>query len=68
MLKALRISAMLLALVGTAHAGDMFTPPVVPPHTVVVEEPSPVDSSANDTPYTLMEIALDLLAVLPSLF
>jgi len=68
MLKALRISAMLLALVGTAHAGDIFTPPVLPPQTVIVEEPSPVNSSANDAPDTLIEIALDLLAVLPSLF
>lgn len=68
MLKALRTSLMLLALVGTAHAGDMFTPPILPPQTVTVEQPSPVESSANDTPDTLMEIALDLLAVLPSLF
>lgn len=68
MLNALRISVMLLALVGTAHAGDIFTPPVVPPQNTFVEEPSPVEASADDTPDTLIEIALDLLAVLPSLF
>jgi len=68
MLKALRTSVMLLALVGTAHAGDIFTPPVSPPQNAFVEEPSPADSSADDTPDTLIEIALDLLAVLPSLF
>jgi hypothetical protein len=72
MLKALRTSVMLLALVGTVRASDIFTPPAsppppLPPH-VVVEQPAPADSFNNYTPDTLMEIALDMLAVLPSLF
>lgn len=66
MLKALRTSVMLLALAGTAHASDIYTPPASPPH-IVVEPPPPVDSFTHDTPDTLLEIALDMLAVLPSL-
>jgi hypothetical protein len=68
MLKALRTSAMILALVGSAHAGDILTPPApLPPHSIVIEEPTD-DSVNSDTPGTLAGIALDLLAVLPSLF
>lgn len=66
MLKALRTSVILLALVGTAHAGDIFTPPVSPP-PAIVEPPPPMDSSTYDTPDVLAEIAQGLLAILPSL-
>jgi hypothetical protein len=69
MLKALRISAMLLVLVGSARAGDVLTPPVPqPPPTIVIQEPTTGDSVDSDTPDTLNGIALGLLAVLPSLF
>jgi len=68
MLKALRTSVMLLALVGTAHAGDIFTPPALPPQPALEGRPSSEDSSTDDAPDTLTEIVLDLLAVLPSLF
>ena len=70
MLKALRISALLLVLVGPVHASDVLTPPAPqpPPQTTVVQEPI-TDGYLNDsTTETLTEIALDLLAVLPSLF
>jgi hypothetical protein len=70
MLKALRTSAMILALVGSAHAGDVLTPPTPqpPPQSIVTEEPTADDSVISDTPDTLTGIALGLLAVLPSLF
>lgn len=69
MLKALRISAMLLALVGTAHAGDIFTPPIAPPtQNAAVEQPPSEDLPTDDTSGTLKEIALELFALLPSLF
>jgi hypothetical protein len=69
MLKALRISAMLLALVSAAQASDVLTPPAPqpPPQTIVAQEPT--DGSAFDyTTETMTEITLDMLAVLPSLF
>jgi hypothetical protein len=66
MLKALRTSALILALVGSAHAGDVLTPPVPqPPPNIVIQEPTTDDSVTSDT---LNGIALGLLAVLPSLF
>jgi hypothetical protein len=68
MLKALRTSAMILALVGSAHAGDILTPPAPkPPQSIVIEEPTD-DSIDSDTTDTLAGIAQGLLAVLPSLF
>lgn len=70
MLKALRISALLLVLVGPAHASDVLTPPAPqpPPQTSVVQEPT-ADGCLNDyTTDAMTEIALDMLAVLPSLF
>ena len=70
MLKALRISAMLLALVGSAQASDVLTPPAPqpPPQTATDQGPTTDGSFTNDTPDTVTEIALDMLAVLPSLF
>jgi hypothetical protein len=69
MLKALRTSAMLLVLVGSARAGDILTPPAPqPPQTIVTQEPTADDSVVSDTPDMLTGIALGLLAVLPSLF
>jgi hypothetical protein len=69
MLKALRTSAMILVLVGSARAGDTLTPPAPqpPPQSIVSQEPTD-DSITTDTPETLTGIALDLLAVLPSLY
>ena len=67
MLKALRTSAMILVLVGSAHAGDILTPPAPKPPQGIVFEPID-DSIDSNTPDTLAGIALGLLAVLPSLF
>lgn len=60
---------MILVLVGSARAGDTYTPPAPapPPQGIVTQEPTD-DSIATDTSDTLTGIALDLLAVLPSLF
>jgi hypothetical protein len=68
MLKALRTSAMLLALVGAARAGEVLTPPAAPPPSQNIVQQSATDGcTADDAPETLTQIALDLLAVLPSL-
>ena len=59
MLKAVRVSAMLLVLVGSARAGEVLTPPAPQPQTNTVQEP---------TTDSLTQTVLDLLAALPSLF
>lgn len=70
MLKALRISALLLVLAGPAHASDVLTPPAPqpPPQGAVAQEPTADGYFTDDTAYTMTEIALDMFAVLPSLF
>ena len=69
MLKALRTSALLLILVGSAHASDVLTPPAPqPPQTATAQEPTTDGSTTYDTTYAMTEIALDMVAVLPSLF
>jgi hypothetical protein len=70
MLKALRIPALLLVLAGSAHASDVLTPPAPQPTTqsAVAQEPAADGSLTDDTKYAMTEIALDMLAVLPSLF
>jgi opacity protein-like surface antigen len=71
MLKALRISALLLVLAGPAHASDVLTPPAPQPPTqsaVAQEEPAADGYLTDDTKYAMTEITLDMLAVLPSLF
>ena len=68
MLKALRTSAMLLALVGAARAGEVLTPPAAPPlNQNIAQQPAKDGYTDADAPETLTQIALDLLAVLPSL-
>jgi len=67
MLKALRTSAMLLALVGAARAGEVLTPPAAPPQGQNVVQQSTTSSYTFDASETLTQTALDLLAVLPSL-
>jgi hypothetical protein len=74
MLKAIRVSAMLLALVGSAYAGEVLTPPAPqPPPTSAVQEPTDGatlngDISTPDVSESLTQITLELLAVLPSIF
>ncbi len=68
MLKALRTSAMLLIIAGSAQAGEILTPPAPQqPQTIVAQEPTTDDSTETETTPTLIIFALDLLAVLPSL-
>ena len=73
MLKTIRVSAMLLALAVSAHAGEILTPPAPPPVSPI-QQPTPVPTVVeteeippSDTEGSLTEIALSLLAVLPSL-
>lgn len=68
MLKAVRVSAMLLVLIGSARAGEVLTPPAPQPQANTVQEPTTNGNIQNEAPYSLTQIALDLLAVLPSLF
>ena len=68
MLKSIRVSAMLLALAGAARAGEVLTPPAPqssPAYTA--QETSPGGEMLYGVTDDLAEIALDLLAVLPSL-
>jgi hypothetical protein len=69
MLKALRIPALLLVLAGSAHASDVLTPPAPQPPTQSAAAQEPSDGNlTDDTKYAMTEIALDMLAALPSLF
>jgi hypothetical protein len=72
MLKAMRVSAMLLALVGTTYAGEVLTPPAPqPPQANATKEPTSGGTATDETPAgtadVLTQIALDVFAVLPSL-
>lgn len=65
MLKAIRVSAMLLVFVGSVYAGEILTPPAPEiPKTHSVQEPSAVALSSAETEATTTQI---LLAVLVSL-
>lgn len=71
MLKAIRVSAMLLVLVGSAHAGEVLTPPAptTPPQPARTAQEPTLNGimSTPDVSESMTEIALELLAVLPSL-
>src|SRR5947209_1118654 len=71
MRKTLRASVLLLALSGSAYAGeipcDNPTPPQQPTTTSVTQEPTTDGNIPNDVAGSMTQIALDLLAVLPSL-
>jgi hypothetical protein len=66
MRKTLSASVLLLALCYPAFAGDMPTPPVPEP-TKAVQEPTGDGIIHGNNTDSLTEIALDILAVLPSL-
>lgn len=68
MLKAVRVSAMLLVLVGSARAGEVLTPPAPQPQAMTVQEPTMDGEMPNDAAESLTQTALDLLAALSSLF
>ena len=78
MVKAIRVSALILLLACSAQAGyiqnDAPAPPPPPPASAVQE---PTDTSQetsangyiqNDAPSGLTQVVLEVLAVLPSLF
>jgi hypothetical protein len=79
MVKAFRVSALILLLACSARAGyiqnDAPAPPPPPQPVSAVQEPtdtsqetSASDYMQNDAPSGLTQIALEVLAVLPSLF
>jgi hypothetical protein len=70
MRKALSVSALILAFVCSAHAGEIQndftgTPPQSP--ATVTQQPTTDREIQNDAAATLTQVALDMLAVLPSL-
>lgn len=68
--KAIRASALILLLTCTARAGWMGndSPAPAPQPASVAQEPTTDDEIQNEAADTLTQIALDLLAVLPSLY
>ena len=54
---------MLLAFVGSAHAGEVLTPPV-PTRAYAVEEPAPADEDTTETALTTTQILLTVLVSL----
>lgn len=74
MLKAIRVSVMLLVLAGSASAGEVLTPPAPQPATTITAQ-EPTDGvtfngelSTPGVTESLTQTALELLAVLPSIF
>lgn len=74
MLKAIRVSVMLLVLASSAYAGEVLTPPAPqPPPTSTAQEPANGvtfngEISTPDVTESLTQTALELLAVLASIF
>ena len=79
MLKAIRVSTLILLLACSAQAGYMQTGSPAPPPpsqpasaaqepTDATDEPTANGYMQNGAPSGLMQIALDMLAALPSLF
>jgi hypothetical protein len=65
MLKAIRVSAMLLVLVGSAYAGEILNPPAPQaPRTSAVEEHSSDDEDFAETAITTTQIMLTVLVSL----
>jgi hypothetical protein len=68
MRKTISVAALLLALVCSAHAGEMQNEsPAPPPQPTNAVQETTDGEMPNDAAGSLMQIALDLLAVLPSL-
>ena len=70
MRKTISVAALLLALVCSAHAGEMQNESPAPPSqpTNAVQEPTTDGEMQNGVAVSLTQIALDLLTVLPSLY
>jgi hypothetical protein len=69
MRKALSVSALILALACFAHAGNMQndSPQPPPQSATAVQAPTTDDEMQNGVADSLTQIALNVLAVLPSL-
>lgn len=57
MLKAIRVSVMLFALVGSAHAGEVLTPPAPPP--------PPTNAQDATTSGLIQTVVAVIVSVLP---
>jgi hypothetical protein len=69
MRKTISVAALLLALMCPAYAGDMPNFPPAPPQTASTNQVPATDGEMqNDAADILTQTALDVLAVLPSLF
>jgi hypothetical protein len=69
MRKTISVAALLLALTCTAYAGEIPNFPPAPPQPTNASQVPTVDGDMpNDTADILTQTALDVLAVLPSLF
>jgi hypothetical protein len=69
MRKVISVAALLLALTCSAYAGDMPNGSPAPPQPAnTVQEPTTDGEMQNGVAVSLTQIALDLLAVLPSLY
>jgi hypothetical protein len=66
MRKTISVAALLLALTCPAYAGDMQNDTPKPPANMI-QEPTANGEMPNGAADTLAQIALDLLALLPSL-
>jgi hypothetical protein len=67
MRKILGVAALMLAICCPALAGEIPNPPAPQPQANTVQEPTTDGDIQNDATESLTQIALDLLAVLPSL-
>jgi hypothetical protein len=67
MRKILGVAALMLAICCPALAGEIPNPPAPQPQANTVQEPTTDGDIQNDATESLTQIAIDLLAVLPSL-
>jgi hypothetical protein len=67
MRKIVGIAALMLAICCPTLAGEIPNPPAPQPQANTVQEPTTDGDIQNDVTESLTRIALDLLAVLPSL-
>ncbi|HKG13596.1 MAG TPA: hypothetical protein VKB12_09655 [Pyrinomonadaceae bacterium] len=68
MRKTLGIATLMLAFCCPALAGEIPNPPAPQPQGMTVDETATTDVDFASAADTLTQIALDMLAVLPSLF
>lgn len=68
MRKTLAIATLLLALCSPALAGEIPNPPAPQPQGITVSDPTTTDEGTTGAIDTLTQVALDVFAVLPSLF